>query len=95
VTSQLAALLHQYASVWDQQTRPYALRYWADTPEWQSIYDDTRLGFRTALPFLRKWTQVPDDYEQIYQQMLSEMQQPDFTATWNQLTAWGTIKDAQ
>ena len=41
------------------------------------------------LPFLHKWTRVPHDYENIYQQALSEMQQPDFVATWNLLTAWG------
>lgn len=41
------------------------------------------------MPFLRKWTRVPDDYEAIYQQMLCEMQQPDFVATWGMLTAWG------
>ncbi len=41
------------------------------------------------LPFLRKWTRVPDDYEEIYQQMLSEMQQPDFVATSSYLTARG------
>jgi ubiquinone/menaquinone biosynthesis C-methylase UbiE len=90
VTSQLAPLLHQYAGIRDQQTRSHTLRYRVGTPEWQIGYDDTRLIYRTTLPFLRKWTQVPDDYEQIYQQMLSEMQQSDFTATWNLLTAWGT-----
>jgi hypothetical protein len=41
---------------------------------------------------MRKWTQIPDDYEQIYQRMLIEMQEPDFTATWNLLTVWGTKK---
>ena len=46
-------------------------------------------AFRTTLPFMRKWTRVPDDYETIYQQMLSEMQQPDFMAPWNLLTVWG------
>jgi hypothetical protein len=38
---------------------------------------------------LRKWSRVPDDYETIYQQALSEMQQPDFVSTWGLLTAWG------
>jgi ubiquinone/menaquinone biosynthesis C-methylase UbiE len=90
VTSQLASLLHQYAGIRDQQTRSHVLHYRVGTPEWQIGYDDTKLIYRTTLPFLRKWTQVPDDYEQLYQQMLSEMQQPDFTATWNLLTAWGT-----
>jgi len=30
-----------------------------------------------------------DDYETIYQQALTEMQLPDFVATWRLLTAWG------
>ena len=38
---------------------------------------------------MRKWTRVPEDYEEIYQHMLSEMQQPDFVATMGLLTAWG------
>lgn len=49
-----------------------------------------KLGFRTLVPFLRKWIRVPDDYEATYQQMLSEIQQPDFAATSSYLTAWGT-----
>jgi hypothetical protein len=48
-----------------------------------------RLIFRTMVPFLRKWTRVPDDYEMLYQQMLGEMQQPDFVARGSLLTAWG------
>ncbi|HEY3993447.1 MAG TPA: hypothetical protein VGM01_11260 [Ktedonobacteraceae bacterium] len=48
-----------------------------------------KLVARTALPFLRKWTRVPDDYEAIYQQMLIEMQQPDFVAQWDVVTVWG------
>jgi len=44
--------------------------------------------FRTIVPFFHKWIGVPDDYEKIYQQALSEMQQPDFVATWHFLTAW-------
>jgi hypothetical protein len=34
---------------------------------------------------------VPDDYEEIYQQMLSEMQQPSFVAIQGLLTAWGRM----
>jgi hypothetical protein len=33
---------------------------------------------------------VPEDYEEIYQQALKEMQQPDFVATGTLLTVWGT-----
>jgi ubiquinone/menaquinone biosynthesis C-methylase UbiE len=89
VTSQLARLLHQYGFQ-NVQTRAHALQYRTGTAEWQRFYEDMRHSFRTALPFLRKWSRVPDDYEVIYQQALSEMQQPDFAATWSLLTAWGS-----
>ena len=86
--SQLAHLLHQYG-LKNVQTRAYTLEHRAGTPEGQHFYEDMKRAFRTMLPFLRKWTRVPDDYETIYQQMLSEIQQPDFVAPWNLLTAWG------
>jgi hypothetical protein len=46
--------------------------------------------YRTIVPFLRKWTHMPDDYEAIYQLALNEMQQPDFVGRVDLLTAWGT-----
>ncbi len=88
LTSELARLLHQFG-VQHVQTRTHTLTYRANTPEGQHFYEVIRLGYRTGLPFLRKWGQVPDDYETIYQQMLSEMQQPGFVATMGLLTAWG------
>jgi len=88
VTSQLAHLLHQHG-IQDVQTRAYALAYQAGTPEGQRFYEDIKLAYRTIIPFFRKWTTMPDDYKEIYQQMLSEMQQPGFEATWRLLTAWG------
>ena len=89
VASDLARLLHQY-SVHDVQARASTREFRAGSADVQGYAEDMRLGFRTMLPFLRKWTHVPDDYETIYQQMLQEMQQPDFTAKWHLLTAWGT-----
>ncbi len=88
VTSELAHLLNQYG-LQNVQTRAYTLHYRAGTAEGQHFYEDMRIGFRILVPFLRKWTRVPDNYEAIYQQMLSELQQPDFVATWHLLTAWG------
>ena len=88
VTGELARLLHQHG-LQQVRTRAYTLQYRADTPEGQLFFEDVRLLYRTILPFLRKWMRVPDDYEEIYQQMLSDMQQPDFVATWGLLTAWG------
>jgi ubiquinone/menaquinone biosynthesis C-methylase UbiE len=88
VTSQLTRLLRQFGFQ-DVETRPYTLEYQANTPEGQFLIENTRHLFRTAAPFLRKWTQVPDDYEALYEQGLRETQQPNFVATWSFLTAWG------
>jgi hypothetical protein len=65
------------------------VEYRAGTAEGQLFYEDMRHFFRTALPFFRKWSRVPEDYETIYQQALNEMHQPDFVATSSLLTAWG------
>lgn len=88
VTSDLARLLQQ-SGLTAVQTRACALEYRAGTAEGQRFAEDMRLGLRTVVPFLRKWSRVPDDYEVLYHQALAEMQQPDFLATWNLLTAWG------
>jgi ubiquinone/menaquinone biosynthesis C-methylase UbiE len=89
VMSQLARLLHQYG-VQNVQTRACTLVYRAGTPEGQHFVEDMRLVYRTILPFLKKWIRVPEDYETIYQQAFSEMQQPDFVGMVGVLTAWGT-----
>lgn len=88
LTSQLARLLHQYG-LQNVQTRVYMLEYRAGTAEGHLFYEDMRHAFRTIVPFLRKWSRVPEDYETTYQQALVEMQQPDFVATWTLLTVWG------
>jgi ubiquinone/menaquinone biosynthesis C-methylase UbiE len=88
VMDELANLLTRHG-LQNVQTRMHLLDCRNGTPAWQPYYDNVRHGFRTLLPFFRKWTQVPDDYDAIYQQALSEMQQPDFVATWTLLTAWG------
>ena len=89
VTKELADVLTRYGFQ-NVQTRPYTIEYRAGTPEWQSYYDDSSRGLRTFLPFLRKWTSVPNNYEELCQQALDEMRQPDFVAIWPLLTAWGT-----
>jgi len=86
--SQLPRLLTQHG-IQNVQTRRYKIPYHAGTPEGQHYIEDATLASRTTLPFLRKWTRVPDDYEEIYQQALVEMQQPDFVGYVTLLTAWG------
>lgn len=90
VTKELPAVMAQHG-LRDVQTRSYVLEYRFGTPEWQSYYEDISRAARTFLPFLRKWTSIPDDYEELCQQALSEMRQPDFVTTWSLLTAWGMV----
>ncbi len=92
ITGQLAHLLHRHG-VQHVQTRSYTGEGRAGTIEGQRFYEDMSRVFRTVLPFLRKWTRVPDDYERIYQQALSEMQQPDFVESGSILTAWGNTPE--
>jgi ubiquinone/menaquinone biosynthesis C-methylase UbiE len=90
ITSELARLLDQHG-IQQVQACTWTLEYRAGTPSWQGFIEDVRIGFRTLLPFLRTWTKVPDNYEEIYQQALAEMEQPDFVGTGSLLTAWGTV----
>jgi ubiquinone/menaquinone biosynthesis C-methylase UbiE len=92
ITGQLAHLLPRHG-VQHVQTRSYTGEGRAGTIEGQRFYEDMSRIFRTVLPFLRKWTRVPDDYERIYQQALSEMQQPDFVESGRILTAWGNTPE--
>lgn len=94
VTKELVGVLHQHG-VLDIQTRSYALEYRAGTPEWQSFYDDTSRAMNTFYGYMRKWAQMPSDYDELCKQARSEMRQPDFVATWRLLTAWGKAPSYQ
>jgi ubiquinone/menaquinone biosynthesis C-methylase UbiE len=76
--------------VQDVQTRALVFEYRAGTPEGDFFVEDMTLAYRNLVPFIRKWTRIPDDYEAIYQQALTEMHQPDFVGRMGMLTAWGT-----
>ncbi|MGB8346957.1 MAG: hypothetical protein WCD86_18865 [Ktedonobacteraceae bacterium] len=84
----LASLLQQYGCE-RVQTHASTLAYRAGTAEWQAFSQDARSVLRQARPFVQKWGSAGDDYEALYQQAITEMQQPDFQATWKLLTVWG------
>jgi ubiquinone/menaquinone biosynthesis C-methylase UbiE len=89
VTGELARLMTE-SGIQGVQTRVYPMVCRAGTEIGQYFYEDMLYFFRVGLPFFKKWTNVPENYEEIYQQALKEMQQPDFVATQSVLTAWGT-----
>jgi ubiquinone/menaquinone biosynthesis C-methylase UbiE len=88
VLDELSDLLSRH-DIHQVQTRAYVQLYQAGTPNGDFFVKDMALLFRTIKPFLQKWTRLPEDYEAIYQQMLSEIQRPDFVGKARVLTAWG------
>jgi ubiquinone/menaquinone biosynthesis C-methylase UbiE len=89
ITGELVRLMTQHG-IQDVQSQVHTLVFRAGTEAGQHFYEDMRHAYRVALPFFQKWTRIPDDYQETYQRALQDMQQPDFTATWTLLTAWGT-----
>jgi ubiquinone/menaquinone biosynthesis C-methylase UbiE len=87
---ELPALLAKHG-LQEVQTRFSGAPYEPGSPERQLWIEDMRLLFRTGLPFLHKWIRVPENYEEIYQQMLHEIQQPDFELRGSLLTTWGIV----
>jgi ubiquinone/menaquinone biosynthesis C-methylase UbiE len=90
VTRELARLLHQHGFQ-DVQTCPYRLEYRAGTSAGDQFLENVRLSMRTFPPFLHKWSRVPDNFQEILQQALHEMSQPDFVVATNFLAAWATV----
>jgi ubiquinone/menaquinone biosynthesis C-methylase UbiE len=90
ITRELVPLLQRYG-LQTIQTRVHQLEYRAGTEEGRLFAENMAHGFRTLKPFIQKWTMVPDDYDALSQQAVSEMQQPGFVATWRLLTVWGNI----
>ena len=77
------------AGIEQVQVRSYSFTYRPGTPEGDFYIEDMKHFFRNIVPFLRKWTRVLENYDELYQQMLIEMKQSDFEGRWNFLTVWG------
>lgn len=89
LTFKLASLLAQHG-VHNVQTRAFMVETRADTPEGRLLADNAKYFFRTARPFLQKWIRLPANYDELHQEMLAQMSQPDFITRLGYLTAWGT-----
>jgi ubiquinone/menaquinone biosynthesis C-methylase UbiE len=89
VTSALAEVI-SHAGIEEVQLRVYTLTYQAgDVAGLQGLYDDLSRFYKVGLPYFQKWTQVPDNYDDLVQQALNEIRQPDFVVTSMVLTAYG------
>src|SRR5258707_5430453 len=72
------------------QSKDYTLELVAGTVGGQNFYQNMMFGFQTMLPCLQIMGCASEDYDAVREQALIEMQQPDFRATWEILTAWST-----
>lgn len=84
----LARILTLYGCQ-EVQTRKYTVDYRANTPTGQGYYKVISHAMRTLRPFFQKWGSITNDYDEMCQQALHDMQQPDFVAIGRLLTAWG------
>lgn len=90
LTSELVPLMTR-RGLSNVQTREHILTYHAGTLAGQYFAEDMQHLFRTLRPFLQKWARVPENYDELYQQALIDMQQPGFIFTWRFVTAWGMV----
>lgn len=90
LTAHIAPLLSQHGCK-EVQTQTYALEYKGGTSRAQDYYETLVRGMKTGRPFLEKWGCIAQEYDQICQQALKDVQQDGFRTTWNFLLAWGTI----
>ena len=89
LTSQLPDLLEKRYGFSHVETCTSPIIYHSGTPEAQQEYEDLRSLFRTVVPFLKKWSRFPGNYEELYQQALNDMQQPGFALNSRIVTIWG------
>ena len=94
ITSELAHLMVEHG-IQNVETRVHIVVYQAGTETGRYFYEDMVHFFRVTKPFLEQWAQVPDDYEQVREQALKDIQEPGFVARWTFLTAWGTRADGE
>lgn len=73
----------------DIQVENHTIKYQAGTAAGEAFYQDAMYVFRTVRPFIQKWGCITKDYDTLYQQMLIDIQQPDFHASINFSTVWG------
>jgi ubiquinone/menaquinone biosynthesis C-methylase UbiE len=88
LTSELPRFLQQ-AGLKQIKSRASRLEYRPQTPTGRLYYEDIKMSTETLAPFIRKWSRLPADYDALCQQMLADMQQPDFVARVHLTTAWG------
>ena len=86
----LSRLLHA-AGYQHVRLKAHVLELSADTDTWADSYRNYQVAYYLLQPFLVKTgVTSQQEVERLYQQMLVEMQHPDFSGIWHFMTARGT-----
>lgn len=94
INDELANLLRRYG-VLQVQTKTYDLQITREAAEGLGFFENIRIAYQTGQQFMRKWTRLPEDYEEQVQQAVRILQRPGTVATWQLLTAWGTAPEQE
>ncbi|HEY1348726.1 MAG TPA: hypothetical protein VGF67_03765 [Ktedonobacteraceae bacterium] len=71
------------------ETHTHTLEIHGGTPTGQAFAEDVMRALPALIPFLQKWLRLPDDFDRLARQAVSDTQLPEFLATWKLLTTWG------
>ena len=91
VTTMLPRLLRD-AGYQNVQYRAHAIEFSSGSQEHQALVQNWRVAFKLLQPFLVRMKVAQQEVaENLYQQLLEEVQREDFCGLWYFLTAWGIV----
>lgn len=89
-TTPLLARLLRDAGYQNIQQRAHVMDYSVGTEAHEGIYQNNMVAFKLIQPFLlQAGVTTQEEVDQLYEQMLLEMQSPDFCGLAYLLTVWG------
>ena len=89
LVAMLARLL-RHAGCVNVQQRPHLIDFSAGTEAHEACYQNAMVFYQLIKPFLIKMgVTTPQEFDQLYQQVLIEMLSEDFCGMWLLLSAWG------
>ncbi|MEO8973897.1 MAG: class I SAM-dependent methyltransferase, partial [Ktedonobacteraceae bacterium] len=75
--------------------RAHAIDFSAGTDSFETMFQNCSVAFQLVQPFLLKMDlATQEEMDEMYQQMLIEMMQENFSAIWSYMTVWGQNGDA-
>ncbi len=90
-TTAMMGYFLRHAGFQSVSLQPHMIEYSTGMEAHDAFYQDWKVGFQLALPFLLDTgATTQEEFDQVYPQMLVEMMAHDFCAVYDLLTMWGT-----